>query len=443
MAKSTTRQALALFVSASAASLALAACGGGSTETAESAAPAPAESGDVVTIEYVHRLPDGDGMVKVQEIADRWNAEHPNVQVKTTKFDGKADELAKKLETDVKAGTAPCLAQLGYAEVPEAFVKGLVEDVTVEAEKYKDNFSGAYGQMSVGGKVVGLPQDTGPVVYYYDKAEFEALGLKVPTTLDELKAEAKKAAAAGKYILAFETDETSHFLAAQAASVGEPWYSAKDDKWSVKVENKGAEVVAGFWQEMIDEKAALVLGRWTADYDTALKDKKLIGNLGAAWEAGFFLDSVIPEDKEGTWQVALMPDFGEGVKSGPDGGSGVAVLKGCAHVAEAMEFNNFFNTQTADLATQGLVVAAKGDVVTPEKAKRQFGGQDVYKVLAEANQSLNPEFNFIPGFSAVHAKMVEIGGKVGTGEAKVADIFKAGQEESIAALKALNLPVAE
>jgi len=35
------------------------------------------------------------------------------------------------------------------------YVKGLVQAVTTEAEKYKDHFSGAYGQMSVGGKVSG------------------------------------------------------------------------------------------------------------------------------------------------------------------------------------------------------------------------------------------------------------------------------------------------
>ena len=68
-----------------------------------------------VTIEYLHRLPDGDGMTKVADVVAQWNAAHPNIQVKATKFDGKSDELITKLEADVKAGTAPCLAQAGYA----------------------------------------------------------------------------------------------------------------------------------------------------------------------------------------------------------------------------------------------------------------------------------------------------------------------------------------
>lgn len=444
MASVRRNKAVALLAVASIASLGLAACGGTAEQADKPADKAGNEKkSEPITIEYLHRLPDGDGMVKVAEIVKRWNDEHPDIQVKATKFDGKADEMFTKLEADVKAGTAPCLAQLGYGEVPTAFVKGMVEDVTVEAEKYKANFSNAYGQMTVGGSVVGLPQDTGPLVYYYDEAEFKALGIEVPKTLDELKAAAKKSASQGKYILAFEPDEAGYWLSAQGASLGEPWYTAKDGKWKVNTVNRGSEVVASFWQEMIDGKSALVVGRWAPEYEAALKEKKLIANIGPAWEAGFFLDAVVPEGKEGTWKVALLPDFGEGVKTGPDGGSGVAVLKGCGHVAEAMEFNNWFNTQNNDLASQGLVIAAKGDVATPEKAKRQFGGQEVYKVLSEANDTLNADFGYIPGYAAVAKQMNAKATEVAEGKAKVIDIFKVAQDESVKVLKDLKLPVSE
>ena len=108
-----------------------------------------------------------------------------------------------------------------------------------------------------------------------------------------------------------------------------------------------------------------------------------------------------------------------------------------------MEFNHWFNTQTKDLATQGLVVAAKGEVVTPEKVMKQFGGQDVFGELAKANEALSDKFGYIPGFSAVAPKMSEVASKVVQGQGKVMDIFEAAQEESVKALKSLNLPVAE
>lgn len=56
--------------------------------------------------------------------------------------------MIKKLETDVKAGNARILHRVGYAEVPEVFTKGLLEDVTEEAAKYKSDFAeGPYSMM--------------------------------------------------------------------------------------------------------------------------------------------------------------------------------------------------------------------------------------------------------------------------------------------------------
>ena len=178
--------------------------------------------------------------------------------------DGAASEMIKKLETDVNAGNAPCLAQLAYGEVPEMYAKGLLEDVAEEANKYKDNFSGAFGSMQVGEAVVGLPQDTGPLVYFYDEAAFEELGIEVPPTLDELKDAAKTAAEQGKYILDFEPDEAQYMLSAQAAAAGDTWYSAENDEWIVDTTGEGAQLVADFWQEMLDEEAVLTHERWGA-----------------------------------------------------------------------------------------------------------------------------------------------------------------------------------
>ena len=126
--------------------------------------------------------------------------------------------MIKKLETDVKAGNAPDLAQVGYAEVPEVFTKGLLQDVTDEAAKYKDDFaSGPFALMQVDGKTYGLPQDTGPLTYFYNAAEFEKLGITVPKTADELIETAKKTAAQGKYIMTFTPDEAMMMMSGQAA----------------------------------------------------------------------------------------------------------------------------------------------------------------------------------------------------------------------------------
>lgn len=434
------------------ATLGLTACGGDATgdgskspdATSNSSASDTSAPKEPVELEYMHRLPDKEGMTTVQEIVKRWNDEHPNIQVKPTKWDGEANELITKLEQDVQAGNAACLAQVGYGEVPELFVKGLFEDVTSEVEKYKEPFAeGAVSLMTVGDVGVGLPQDVGPLIYMYNEAEFKKLGLEVPTTLDEFKKTAAKAAESGKYIAAYTPDEAGYWLSGQAAAAGAKWYSAENDQWVVNANDDKTKVVADFWQEMLDAKSVLVTPRWNESFDKAQTDGKLIGHIAAAWEVGFVLDVLDGTAYEGQWRVAQLPDFGAGAMSGPDGGSGVAVMKGCKHPAEAMEFNAWFNTQIEDLATQGLVVATKDAPKNPEKWLRQFGDQDVQSELAKAASAMNPEFVYAPGFSSVVTPMVEAATKAGSGEGKVADVFTAAQEASVKTLTDAGLPVAD
>ena len=433
---------------AAASMVALAACSGGTKDAAteeesgEENKPEEATS-EPVTIEYMHRLPDGEGMTSVEDIVAVWNDEHPDIQVKTVKFDGAASDMIMKLETDIKAGEGPCLAQTGYAEVPELFVKDLFEDVTEEAKKYEDHFSsGAFAMMRVGETIVGLPQDVGPLVYFYNEAEFEALGIEAPKHIDDLTAASEKAAEAGKYLTAFTPDEATYWLSAQAAAAGDEWFKAENDEWVVDTVGKGSEVVAEFWQNLLDKDLTLVEQRWGDGFEAALVDGSLIGHIGAAWETGFLLDGLDGTDAEGQWRVALLPEYGAGKMSGPDGGSGVSVMKGCEYPVQAMKFNDWFNTQIEPLTSQGLVVAAKGDPQTSEKALAQFGGQDVAKVLAEATESLNPKFVYMPGFSALSA-MTATADNAAAGSTPVFSIFETAQSTAVETLTNLGLPVAE
>ena len=142
--RSHTQRLMVCAASFAALCMGLAGCGSGTASSG-------GDSGEVVNLTYMHRLPDSEGMTLVKDIVAKWNKNHPNIQVKATKFDGKASDMIKKLETDVKSGEAPDLAQVGYAELPEVFTKGLLQDVTQYAEQYKNDFaSGPYSLVQVG-----------------------------------------------------------------------------------------------------------------------------------------------------------------------------------------------------------------------------------------------------------------------------------------------------
>lgn len=420
--------------------MALSGCGGSASGGASSSG---GSSGGKVEITYIHRLPDKSGMTSVEQIVSRWNKENPDIQVKAIHFNGNASDLIKKLETDVKAGNAPDLAQAGYAEIPELFTKGILEDVTAEAEQYKGNFAeGPYANMGIGGKTFGLPQDTGPLVYYYNKAEFDKLGIGVPKTQDELIASAKKAAAQGKYIMSFQADEAGNMLSGLAGASA-PWYTVENDAWKVDTLTKGSQSVAKVYQQLLDDKAATTNPRWDPSFDASLQKGELIGTIGAAWEAPLLMDSMADKGK-GDWRVAQLGDwFDNGEKTGPDGGSGVVALKGIKHKAEAMKFLDWFNTQIDDLTSQGLVVAATtGAAKTPASWSEFYGGQDVMKEFATANDNL-AGFSYIPGFSAVGTAMKEKAADAADGKAKVEDVFDAAQTASVDTLKDYGLSVAQ
>lgn len=418
-------------------SMGLAGCGSSDTSSDGS-------SDGVVNITYMHRLPDNDGMVLVKDIVAKWNKEHPNIQVKATKFDGKASDMIKKLETDVKSGEAPDLAQIGYAELPEVFTKGMLQDVTEYAEQYKDDFaSGPYSLVQVGGKAYGLPQDTGPLVYFYNKAEFDKLGIiSVPQTADEFIAAAKTAAASGKYIMSYQPDEAGNMISGLAGASG-GWYKVDGDSWVVDTETDGSKAVADFYQQLLDAKAATTNPRWDPTFDASIKDGQLIGTVAAAWEAPLFMSSS-GGTGSGDWQVAQLGDwFGNDGKTGPDGGSAVAVLKNSKHPKEAMEFLDWFNTQVSDLVSQGLVPAATTeDAKTPSDWSEFFGGQDIMGEFKTANNNMG-DFAYMPGFSAVAAKMNETAAKATDGSGKVEDIFSDAQSTSVETLKNLGLSVKE
>ena len=411
----------------------LAGCGSSST----------GDSSGVVNITYMHRLPDSEGMTLVDDIVAKWNKEHPNIQVKATKFDGAAQDMIKKLETDVKAGSAPDLAQVGYAELPEVFTKGMLEDVSSESSQYEKNFaSGAMSLMKLDGKTYGLPQDTGPMVYYYNKAAFDELGLKVPETADDLIAEAKTAAEKGKYIISYQADEASNTFSGLSGA-SSPWYTVKNDAWVVNTQTNGSKAIADVFQQLLDAKAVSVNPRWDPSFDASLQDGSLIGTIGAAWDAPLLKDSAGDTGK-GDWRVAQIGDwFSNKGKTGPNGGSGVAVLKGCEHKAEAMEFLNWFNTQVEDLTSQGLVVAATTQTAkTPESWSEFFGGQDLMKEFATANENMG-NFTYMPGWSAVASSMKEAAAKAADGSGKVADVFSEAQKTSVDTLKNYGLSVSE
>ncbi|MBV7282257.1 MULTISPECIES: ABC transporter substrate-binding protein [unclassified Corynebacterium] len=421
-------------------SLVLTACSGGDDGSSTSAAEGGSSEGG--TIEYWHRLPDNAGATKVNDIVAKWNDEHPDMQVKATKFEGDADDSYNKIDAAIKAGTAPCLAQVSYSEMAQQLVAGHVEDIAEYAKQYEDNYQpGAWGGVVLGEGIYGIPQDTGPLVYFYDKAAFEELGIDVPETWEDFTEAAEKAKEEGKYIGVFEPDEAGAIMAGLSAANGAEWFATEDDSWKIDIDGDKTQQVAELWQGLLDDELVANYERWGDDFKAALNGGEIIGTVGAGWEV-----SLLPEDlPDGAqWGVAQLPVFdGADQMSGPDGGSAISVLKGCENPEGATEFANWFNTQIPELTTQGLLPAAKGDVTTPEDLQKVYGEDNVYETIAEANANMNPNFAFSPTWPVVKQQINTDAGKVGSEGMTLDEVLTNAQKQGVSSLKDAGVSVKE
>ena len=146
-------------------------------------------------------------------------------------------------------------------------------------------------------------------------------------------------------------------MSGHAAAAGSSWFEGTDDGWDVSLDDEATAEVAAVYQKLIDEDLIKVVGRWDTAFTDALVGGEIIGTVGAGWEPAFFLGDLGQE--ETSWEVAHLPAFdADNPSTGPDGGSGIAVVKGCEHPEEALKVADWYNTQVPDLVSQGLVVAA-------------------------------------------------------------------------------------
>ncbi len=184
----TARRALTVAATAALAIGSLAACSpsGGGSEASGSAddLDAALEQGGELT--YWSWTPSAEAQVAAFEEA------YPNVDVELVNAGTNTEEYTK-LQNAIKAGSgAPDVVQIEYYAIPQfALSDSLVDLSQYGLDALEDEFSAStWGSVNVGGKLVGLPQDSGPMALFYNQTVFDEYGIEVPATWDEYVAAA-------------------------------------------------------------------------------------------------------------------------------------------------------------------------------------------------------------------------------------------------------------
>jgi multiple sugar transport system substrate-binding protein len=334
----------------------------------------------------------------LDKVVDLWNDEHPEIQVTVNKQDG-GDPAITKLLTAIKAGSgAPDLIQAEYQKIPTLVASDALADLTdAGAGDVQGEFpESVWNSVTLGGDAIyAIPQDTGPMMFYYRDDIFQQLGLQVPTTWDEYAAVARALHTAdpSKFLGTFSANDAGWFagLAQQAKA---EWWSIDGDAWGVGIDEAPTQQVAEYWGGLVEEGVIDNKPMYTPEWNAGLNDGTQVGWLGAVWGPGVLSGSAA--DTAGLWKAAPLPNWGSDVSNGNWGGSSTAVTSQSKNVEAAVEFATWLNTDpdaVKALVTETGIYPASTDAAASalSEAPEFFSNQpDFYDVAAEAAASVAP-----------------------------------------------------
>jgi multiple sugar transport system substrate-binding protein len=447
------RTATALCV---ASSLALGACGSDDDEQAAgggAAAPAAQAAackptGGKVRLNFWTWVPGMPEAVKV------WNRQNPDIRVRVKETPAGNAGTYQNMFNALKAGNAPDLAQIEYDSLPSFRLQDALTDVApCGVAQQKDQFvDWTYNQVSFGepNAAYAVPQDAGPMAFYYRKDLFAKYGIEVPKTWEEFRAAAKKVhdQDSSVYMTHFPQRDTNWF-AGLAWQAGAKWFGLEGDAWRVSLNDPATKKVADFWQSMIDEgTVATNLQGFSEQWNKALDSGKVLSWVSAVWGNNTVTTNA-PSTK-GDWAVAPMPQWDAGGSSaGNWGGSSTAVFKDSEHKAEAAKFALWLNTnpQALEILNRegGLYPATKqgADLPALKEGLSFFDGQPIFDVFKQASEQVDTEFQWGPTMTQTYADLADGFGNALNGSGTLGQAVDQAQTKTISAMKQQSLKVAE
>ncbi|MFI9783146.1 ABC transporter substrate-binding protein [Kitasatospora sp. NPDC051984] len=418
---------------AAAVALALLVTGCSSSGTTDS----PSKGGPV-SMEFWGWAPGYD------KITEQWNASHPDVKVTFKQIPSGAKGGYDQMTNAIQAGKGPCLAQVTYNDIPSMLVKNALLDIS----QYASGDTGKYldwtvAASSAGGKVYGIPVDTGPMALYYRTDLFQKFGIaKPPATWDEYAADAEAVHNADPGVAFGTAPQDAYDMAALTWQTGKSWFGTQGSSWQVSVDNPGTQKVAAYWQGLKDKKQVMNNGNaWDPAFGKASEAGKVMTFVNAAWAVPGIKGDL--KDLSGKWAVAPLPTWSAGeTTSSNSGGSATSVLTGCKTPKEAEQFAAFLSGDPDAVSTGitvgGLYPASKAGLDNPllSQGDPYFGGQKIYDVFKQSAANVPANWVVGPTFGQVEADYSDAIGKGGYAQATTAV-----QQKTVDKIKSLGLSV--
>jgi multiple sugar transport system substrate-binding protein len=430
---------VAVSVAVTLGATALAACGS-SDEGDES------QSGPV-SLTYWSWAP---GMDKVVDLWNKGPGKKEQITV-TVKKQASGDTLVTKILTAHKAGKAPDLVQAEYQALPTLVSNDALADISGEVGDAKSKFAeGVWQQTTLGTDAVyAVPQDIGPMMFYYREDLFEKYDLEVPATWEDFAETARKLkkASPGTDLTTFSANDSGLF-AGLAQQAGAKWWTTEGDQWKVGIDAEATRKVAEFWGGLVEEGAIDNQPMYTPAWNKALNTGKQIAWVSAVWAPGTL--STAAPDTKGKWAMAPLPQWSESENvTGSWGGSSTAVTTDSRNKAAAAKFAAWLNTDG-----EALNALAKESGIYPASTSAQLSGAfthppeyfsnqpDFYTKAAEIAGTTAPSA-WGPNVNVAYTTFKDAFGAAAKNKSDFTAALKTMQDDTVADMKKQGFEVAE
>ena len=328
---------------------------------------------------------------------------YPKVHVKLVNAGTNTTEYTK-LQNAVKAGKgAPDVAQVEYYALPQfALSDSLVDLTQFGFDKLKKDFSvGPWNNVNVQGKLVGLPQDSGPMAMFYNKTVFDKYGISVPTTWAEYVDAAKKLHATDPNAYITSDSGDPGFATSMIWQAGGHPFQVNGTKVTINLQDAGTKKFTAVWNELVENKLLSQTPGWTDDWYKGLGNGDIATLITGAWMPGV-LESSVPQ-ASGQWAVAPIPTYDGKAVNAENGGSSEVVMKQSKNQALAAGFLKWLNDskQSVDIFVKSgggfpSTVADQNSDSFLNQAPAYFAGQKINKVLVDGAKNVLPGWQYLP-----------------------------------------------
>ena len=365
------------------------------------------------TLEFWSWVPD------IQNEINLFEAKYPKIKVNLSNQGGNTAQY-QKLRTSISSGDVPDVAQIEYSFLPSfTLTKGVLDLAPYGFGDLKPDFTAAaWGQVTRGDSIYGLPQDVGPTGQLFRTDLFGKAGIAAPTTWDTYAADAKTIKdKTGAYITDLPGNSMSPIVALLWQAGAKPFAFDGDKTVTIDLSSPTVTKVVSFWNDLIQKDLVATDAQLNDNWYQSMAAGKYASWLAAAWGPVFLQGTAA--STSGLWSATTLPQWDASKpSSGNQGGSADVVMQGSKNPIAAAQLVKFINDDPASttmLATKQFLfpsnVATQKSSEFTDQALVFYGGQKVNAVFSGIAGTVEADWQWLPYNDYVASSFKETLGK--------------------------------